>query len=390
MHNFEFHLRTKLYFGRDEHLKIGEIIKGYGFSSVLILIGERHVKETGLLDKVSDLLGKNGIKYTVYGGITPNPEIKFVREATRIAQKEAVDLILAIGGGSVIDVAKTVSASYYYKGDPFDFCTKTATVEKALPLGVILTHSSSGSEMSASAVISRAETLFKEGYRSELIRPLFAVMNPRLTQSVSKYQTAVGIVDSFMHSLERYFSNPEIFSFADRFNEAVFITLKEAALKLIKDPNDYDARANIMLASAMSHNGLGGLGKKTYMSAHQLEHALSALYPEIAHGHGLAVVWPAWAKMYLPIMPDKFDRFARVVFNFSNDDKIKNGLRGIEALENLFAKLGLTLTLRNLGVKESDYDVLVNIVTKNGEKKLYHRLKELDKEEIRTIYQNCY
>lgn len=390
MLNFDFELKTKLYFGRDEHLRIGEIIKEGGYQKILIIIGEGHVMRTGLLKQVTELLAEHKIHYDIYEGVTPNPEIEDAREATKLAKEKQIDLVLAIGGGSVIDVGKLVAASYYYDGDPFDIVKKTATIQKALPLGVILTHSSAGSEMSNSAVISEAATNFKEGFRSGLIRPSFAITNPELTLTVSPYQTAVGIADSFMHSLERYFSGDEIISFADRYSEAILITLKEVSEKLINDPQDYNARANLMIASTMSHNDIGGFGKKTYMAAHQLEHAVSALYPKIAHGHGLAVIWPAWAKVYLPLMADKFDRFARVVFSLTNDDKIKNGLAAIDALAKLFERLGLTLSLRSLGVQEKDLETLVTIVTKNGKKKLYHRLKELDEAEILAIYKACY
>ncbi len=390
MLDFDFFLRTKIYFGKDRHLQIADIVKEYDFSNVFIIVGQNHAQKSGLLQQTTNLLTKKKIKYTFFSGIRPNPEIDDVRNALVLAQANNPDLILAIGGGSVIDSAKLIAASFYGEEDPFVYVKEKREITRALPIGVVLTHSSAGSEMSKSAVISEADNYFKEGFRSELLRPLFVVANPELTNSLSMYQTAIGIVDSFMHSLERYFCASAPIELADRFAEAIFITLKESAEQLLIDSNDYVARANVMLASSMSHNDLTSLGKKTYMSAHQLEHAISALYPEIPHGHGLAIIWPAWAKYYLPLMVDKFDRFARVVFNLTNNDKITNGLAGITALTKLFSDLGLSLTLRSVGVTENDIPVLANIVTKNATRELYHDTKKLNTDEIIAIYRACY
>lgn len=390
MHNFDMTIGTRLIFGKEQHLLVGKVIKDFGHDKVLVLYGQGSAVKTGLLNKVLTKLTEEKIGYILYGGITPNPEIEFVREARQLALDEKVDLILAIGGGSVIDVAKAVAVSVYYDGDPLDFNKRLTQPKKALPIGVILTHSSAGSEMSLSCVISDEKNNFKQGFRSDLIRPLFAITNPELTYSVNKYQTAVGIVDSLMHSLERYFSKSGSIEFADRLAEAVFITIIEAAHVLKDDLEHYEARANVMLASTISHNDMTGLGKKTSMPAHALEHALSALYPNVIHGHGLAIIWPAWARHYLKVTPEKFDQFARCVFGLTKNDKIANGRAGIDKLSEFFENLGLKTTLSSVGVKETDLVILANIATKNQTENIYHYLKPLTYEDILKIYKDCY
>ena len=389
MHSFNLKLPTELIFGKGRHLEIAEIVKRYNKNNVLILYGEKYAIRSGLLNQVTDLFDEVGIDYVLYGGITPNPEVRYVREAKKIAKEYEVDLILAIGGGSVIDVAKAVAVNFYYDGDELDFSKRIAQPTKALALGVVLTHSSAGSEMSGSCVISDAENSFKQGFRTDLVRPLFAITNPELTYTVSPYQTAVGIVDSFMHSLERYFFGEQGIELADRFAEAIFITLKQCADILVIDPEDEVARANLMLASTFSHNDVTGIGKKTSMPVHALEHALSALYPQIAHGHGLAIIYPAWLKFYHKELEGKLTNLGRVLFAI---DPLKEdaAMQTIEALSDLFIKLGLTLNLRSLGVKLDDIDILANIVTENGKKELFHDHKSLSKNDIIKIYEMCY
>lgn len=390
MHSFNLLMPTELIFGVGRHQEIAKVIKRYGKKNVLIMYGENFAVKSGLLNRVTDLLESEEIDYVLYGGITPNPEVKYVREAKRIAKEYEVDLILAIGGGSVIDVAKSLSVNFYYDGDELDFSKRIATPQKALALGVILTHSSAGSEMSGSCVISEAALNFKQGFRTDLVRPIFAITDPELTYTVSPYQTAVGIVDSFMHSLERYFSYSAEIELADRFAEGIFITLKECAEVLVSDPTNEVARANLMLASTFSHNDVTGVGKKVGMPAHALEHAVSALYPRIAHGHGLAIIFPAWLTYYFEELKYKIDRFARVVFDLHDENLEQNARNGIEALKDLLIRLGLTLTLRSVGVKKSDLETLADIVTFNGTKDLYHDQKSLTKHDIIKIYESCY
>ncbi|HOH94599.1 MAG TPA: iron-containing alcohol dehydrogenase [Bacilli bacterium] len=390
MHSFNLKIQTELIFGNGRHTEVGSIIKRYGKKNVIILYGQNHAVRSGLLEAVTNALDAENIDYVLYGGITPNPEVFYVREAKAIAKEYAVDFILAIGGGSVIDVAKSLSVNFYYEGDALDFSKRIVTPKKALPLGVILTHASAGSEMSASCVISDSTNNFKQGFRNDLVRPLFAITNPELTYSVSMYQTAVGIVDTFMHSLERYFNKSDKIELADRFAEAIFVTLRECAETLIADPLDETARANLMLASTFSHNDVTSMGKKANLVVHTLEHALSALYPSIAHGHGLAVLYPAWLFVYFEELKEKLDRFARVVFNLHHEDIDTNAKEGILALKELFMRLGLTTTLSSLGIKREDIPTLADIVTENGTKELYHDQKNLTRYDIIKLYESCF
>ncbi len=390
MHKFNLNLKTELIFGSGRHLEIADVVKRYEKQNVLIIYGKSFALRSGLLETTTNLFDEAGIDYVLFGGVTPNPEIHFVREAKKIAQEYNVDLILAIGGGSVIDVAKAVAVTFYHDGDELDFNKRLVVPTKALPVGVILTHASAGSEMSTSCVISDARNNFKQGFNSDIIRPLFAITNPELTYSVSPYQTAIGIVDSFMHSLERYFGKSTDIELADRFAEGIFITLVEATRRLVIDPTDEVARANVMLASTFSHNHITSIGKKYSMPAHALEHALSALYPEIPHGHGLAVIYPAWLKHNIHELKHKLARFAQTVFGIYHEDVLENAKAGISALEEVFTDLGLELNLCHFGVKHDDIDILANIVTENGEKILYHSVKPLGKDDIIKIYGNCY
>lgn len=390
MHSFNLKLSTELIFGKGRHLEIADVVKRYGKKNVLIIYGQSFALRSGLLETTTELFDEQGIDYVLFGGVTPNPEVHFVREAKKIAKEYEVDLILAIGGGSVIDVAKAVAVAFYHDGDELDFNRRLLMPTKALPVGVILTHASAGSEMSTSCVISDAKNTFKQGFHSELNRPLFAITNPELTYSLSPYQTAVGIVDSFMHTLERYFGVSEPIELSDRFAEGLFITLVQSAKQIMVDIEDELARANIMLASTFSHNHVTGLGKKISMPAHALEHALSALYPEIAHGHGLAIIYPAWLRFNFERLLPKLDQFARTVFGLNYKDKRKNAEAGINELSELFSDLGLSLSLRSVGVKEDDIDILANIVTDNGTKEVKHTVKNLTKSDIIKIYENCY
>lgn len=390
MDKFNLVLPTELIFGNGRHHEIAEIVKRYEKKNVLIMYGESFAVRSGLLEVVTTLFDEHEIDYVLFGGITPNPEVYYVREAKQIALDYQVDLILAIGGGSVIDVAKSVAVNVYYDGDALDFNRRTVKPTKALPIGVILTHASAGSEMSNSCVISDAKNTFKQGFNHDLVRPLFAVLNPELTYSVSPYQTAVGIVDSFMHSLERYFGMSAELEIADYFAEAIFETLYGAAKRLMKNYEDPLGRANLMLASTFSHNGVTSLAKNYTMVAHALEHALSALYPNIAHGHGLAIIYPAWLEYNLELLTPKLSRLGKILFAISDGDESTQAKETIIALKAFFKALGLDMSLREVGVKVDDLDILANIVTDNGTRPLKHSVKILTKDDIINIYKMCY
>ena len=389
MIDFDFISPTKLYFGSNKEALIGQICLEGGYKRVYIVIGQGSVKRTGLLDKVISSLNEKGIKYQVLEGVRANPTIELCKKGIEEARIFAPNLILAVGGGSVIDTAKNIAAGYFYAGDSFDFNLQIAKPKKALPVGVILTISASGSELSSSCVIQDDEKKIKRGFNSDFIRPVFAIENPKLTYSVSKAQTAYGIVDIMMHTLERYFNASSDNEPADGFAEALLRSVIKAAKVVINNPTDYDSRAVLMLMSSLSHNGLTSIGKGSFLFVHQLEHALSGVYPEVAHGAGLAVLFPAWARYYVSYDTDKFNQLAKNVFGLNKANKLDNAKAGIEEIEKLFASLGMPKTLKGLGIDNPDIKTMVNLITNNGEKSIAHHIRDMDQEVLTTIFKSC-
>jgi len=389
MKPFEFQLRTKVYFGRDQENNVGNIVKEYGIRKVVIHYGLGSVVHSGLLGRVKNSLDKAGIAYAELGGAKPNPEIGLVRELKHLARKESAEMILALGGGSAIDSAKIAAAGFYYDGDPLDIPLKRHKPKKFLPVGVILTIAAAGSEMSASAVVTDPETKSKTSYYHVMNQPLFAIMNPELTYTVSPYQTAVGIVDMMMHTLERYFVPSDPLELADYYAEATLKAIMEVAPVAMKNPTDFDARAALMMASSWSHNGLTSIGKQVQMPAHALEHLVSGLYPEVPHGAGLAVLFPAWALFYLEYDIPKFDRFAHNVMDLHLTDPKENAKQGILKLRAFFGSLGMPLTLTELGIANPDIEWMVAKLTDGGTRVVDHFVKPLDHEVARAIFASC-
>ena len=389
MIDFDFVSPTKIYFGSNKEELIGQICKERNFKRVYIVIGQGSVKRTGLLDRVLSSLDTNGIEYQILGGVRPNPTIDLCKKGIEEARVFVPNLILAIGGGSVIDTAKNIAVGYYYVGDSFDFNLHKVKPKNALPIGVILTIAASGSELSTSCVIQDDERQIKRGFNDDLVRPVFAIENPKLTYSVSKVQTAYGIVDIMMHTLERYFNASSDNEPADRFAEALLRSVIKAAETVVNNPTDYDARAVLMLMSSYSHNGLTSIGKGSLLYVHQLEHAVSGVYPQVAHAAGLAVLFPAWAKYYINYDLDKFDSLARNVFDLRNKNKIDNAKAGINEIEKLFAILGMPKTFKDLGIDNPNIEKLVNLITDNGERVIKHPKKDMDKEVLTTIFKSC-
>ena len=389
MIDFDFVSPTKIYFGSNKEQLIGQICNEYGYKRVFIVIGQGSIKRTGLLDTVKKSLDESNIKYEILEGVRPNPTIDLCHKGIEEARAFTPNMILAIGGGSVMDTAKNIAAGYFYVGDSFDFNLHKAKPKKALPIGVILTIAASGSELSNSCVIQDDETKVKRGFNCDLVRPVFAIENPKLTYSVSKVQTAYGIVDMMMHTLERYFNPSSDNEPADGFAESLLRSVIKAAKTVVDNPTDYDARAVLMLMSSLSHNGVTSIGKNSLLYVHQLEHAVSGLYPEVAHAAGLAVLFPAWAKYYIPLDTDKFDRLARNVFGLNNKNKLENAKAGIEQLEKLFKLLNMPKSFRDLGINNPDIDKLVNLVTDNGTRVINHPKKDMDKEVLTAIFNSC-
>ena len=389
MKSFEFCSPTKIYFGPNKEKEVGKILVHYNAKRVLVVTGRNSVIKSGLLGKVIFALENEHINYYILKGVRANPTFDLVKEGVRLHKENNFDFILAVGGGSVIDTAKCIAVNANHDGDVRNFNFHLEEPTSALPLGVILTISAAGSELSSSCVIQDDETEIKAGFNSDLVRPVFAIENPELTYSVSKEQTAYGIVDILMHTLERYFSPSEENELADEFALGLLKIVLDVGLKAYDNPENYDYRATLMLASSLSHNGITSIGKKYYMPVHQLEHPLSGKFVNVAHGCGLAVLFPAWCKYYYKYDIDKFANLGERVFDIYSGDKTTDALSTIEALEEYFARLGMPKSLSELGVKEEDIEVLVNKVTKGGTKTVYHHTKPINDEVARKIYYSC-
>ena len=389
MIDFDLGVKTKIYFGSGKERLVGSILAEHGAHRVLIVIGQGSIKKNGLLTVALESIEEQSLEYLVVEGVRPNPTSDFVKDALAKARDFNTDFILAIGGGSVIDTAKSIAAGYYCDFDPFEFNLHKAVLKNALPVGVILTIAASGSEMSTSCVIQDDTTKVKKGFNSEVIRPVFAIENPELTYTVSPYQTACGIVDIMMHTLERYFQPSAENEPADGFAEALLRSVIKAGQTVMRKPDDYESRAVLMLMSSLSHNGLTNVGKPFGMPVHQLEHALSGVYPDIAHGAGLAVLWPAWAKYYLQFDEDKFDKFAKNVWNSNIPSKLDNAKQGIKLTEEFFRYIGMPSRLADFRVGVVDIDLLIDKLTDGGTRTVANPHKPIDEEVARIIYNSC-
>lgn len=385
MNNFIYYAPTKVFFGKDTHKDIGKIIKDYGFDNIMMQYGKDSIKKSGLYDEVMSSLSEYGIKVVEMGGVEPNPKLSFVHDAVKVAKENKVQMILAVGGGSVLDSSKYTAAGALYDGDVWDFPTGKAKVEKSLPVGCILTLAAAGSEMSGSAVVTNMELNMKRGFGSEHNRCLFAVMNPELTYSVPKYQTACGVVDIMAHTMERYFIPCEATDITDRIAESVLKATISAGKTLMENPCDYDARANMMWASSLSHNDLTGCGRQNVLCVHQLEHALSGEYDEIAHGAGLAVLFPAWAKYIYKHNIPRFAQFARRVWDVTEEDDEKAALSGIERMSEYFKSIGMPSKLSDFGLDEGCIDRLCDLCT-FGRQRSIKSYVDMDYDVIREIF----
>lgn len=386
MIDFDFVSPTKIFFGRGKEAKAGEILRSYGAKNVLIVYGSDRVRMSGLLGTVEASILSNGISYRELNGIRPNPTAEKVREGVALARKEEVDYVLAVGGGSVIDTAKAVSAGFYYDGDPFDFNLKKAIPQKTLPIGVVLTISSAGSEASNSCVTQDDSLSIKQGFNSDLVRPQFAIENPELTFSVPPYQTFAGISDIMMHSLERYFDPGDDDELADDWALDLVKSCVKMAKRLQADPSDYQARARIMLNSTLSHNGLTGLGKKFFFVVHPLEHALSGYAPKVTHGAGVALIFPAWAKYTIKQNEAKLAKMGRVVFDINADNDAEAAIISVESIREFFLSIGMPGSLNELGLTKKDIEPLANLASGNGTRVIGCYPQSLGKQDIEAIF----
>lgn len=389
MLDFEFYTPTRMIFGKDTQKQVGKIVKEYGFKKVLVHFGGASAKKSGLLDQVTDALKAEGIDYVMLGGVQANPTLAMAKEGIALCQREGVDLVLAVGGGSVIDSSKCIADGV---GNPdtdvWNFFLGQGAPKKALPVGVILTLSASGSEMSASCVITNEEQGLKRGFNSVTHRPLFSILNPELTYTVSKFQTGCGTVDIMMHTLERYFGLGQDTPLTDRIAEGLLKTVIEAGRTADKEPENYEARASLMWAGSLSHNNLTGLGRNFFMQVHQLEHELSGMYPRIAHGAGLSALWPSWARYVCDGNVNRFAQYAVNVWNLDMnfEDPMKTALAGIQATEDFFKSIGMPTSLKELDVEPEKIEEMAVKCTNYGKRTL-PGIKVLGKAEMMEVYQ---
>lgn len=360
MRSFEYFAPTKVIFGKDSHLQIGDILKKENCHKVLIHYGGKSAVASGLIDEVSGCLTDAGIDFVTLGGVVPNPRLSKVREGIELCKKENVDFILAVGGGSVIDSAKAIGYGVANPWtDVWNFYLKTEVPTACLPIGVIPTIAASGSEMSNSSVITNEDGWLKRGAaKCDLCRPKFALMNPKITYSLPQYQTESGCVDILMHTMERYFVNIETMEITDSISESLMQTVIYNARILMREPDNYTARAEIMWAGSLSHNGLTGCGTGGGdWACHQLEHELGGLY-DVTHGAGLAAIWGSWARYVYDVNPERFAQFATNVFDIPCGlDFEKTARAGIEAMEDFFRSIKMPVSLHELGLDLDDQQI---------------------------------
>ena len=361
MNSFNFLSPTEFVFGKERENECGKYVRKYGGSKVLIHYGSGSVVRSGLLDRVKQSLEAEDIPFVLLGGVMPNPRDVLVYEGIALCKKEKVDFILAVGGGSVIDSAKAIAMGIPYDGDFWDFYSGRAQIRSAVSVGTVLTIAAAGSEGSGDSVITKEEGMLKRGAGSEYIRPKFSVMNPELTCTLPAYQTACGATDIMAHVFERYFTNTTEVEITDRLCEAVLITMVKETPRVIADPNNYDARANIMWAGTVAHNGIVGVGREQDWNSHGIEHELSGLY-DCAHGAGLAVIMPAWMEFVMHHNPMRFAQMANRVFgvpmNFENPEE--TAAKGIYAFRSFLRAIGMPINFEELGAREEDIPVLVD------------------------------
>ena len=360
MDNFKYYSPTEFMFGRDSEQSAGELVKKYGGSRVLLHYGGGSAVKSGLLDWVIASLEAAGLQYSVLGGVKPNPRDTLVYEGIAQCKEEKLDFVLCVGGGSVIDSGKAIAAGACYEGDFWDFYCGKAAINQALPVGTILTIAAAGSEGSWGSVITREATGLKRSAKSDVLRPRFSIMNPELTTTLSAYQTACGAADIMAHVFERYFTNTPEVEITDRLCEGVLCTMVKEAPRVMADPHNYEARANIMWAGTLAHSNICGVGRSQDWNSHSLGHELSGLY-DVAHGASLAVMMPAWMEYVMHYNPMRFAQMANRVFgcamNFENPEETAK--QGIRSFRRLLKDMGLPCNFAELGAKEEDIPLLV-------------------------------
>lgn len=367
MLNFTHCVPTKFVFGRGVENDTGKYLKELGAHRVLIHYGGGSAVRSGLIGRIEQSLEENGLSYVELGGAQPNPRDTLVYKGIELARREGVDFILAVGGGSTIDSSKAIAHGTCYDGDFWDFFCGKAKPQRTLPFGAVLTMSAAGSESSNSCVITQESTKTKRGLRTELNRCKIAIMDPELPMTLPPYQIACGATDILAHMMERYFTTTPGVDLIDHMAEGAMTAVINAARVAVHHPDDYDAQAQLMWASTIAHNDTLGVGRQQDWGSHQIEHELSALY-DVAHGAGLAVVFPAWMRYHMNKDVMRFAQFAQRVYHCEMDYQHpeRTALRGIEAHEQFLRDIGMPLTLKALGARAEDIPAMAQKTKKNN------------------------
>lgn len=358
MINFEFYNPTKVIFGKGVEAEAGKVIKEMGGHKVLVHFGGDYLQKSGTLDRIHQGLTEAGLEYVDLGGVVPNPRLGLVKEGIRLCKEERVDFLLPIGGGSAIDSAKGIGYGLANDFELEDLLLGKTATDKIAPIGCISTIAATGSETSNSMVITIEDGMLKRSYNHDCARPKFAIMNPELTYTLPAYQTSSGASDIMMHTMERYFTNTKDVDLIDRMAEGLLVSVREAALTAVKDPENYEARATLMWAGSLSHNGLTGTGRVSDFASHKIEHELGGMF-DVAHGAGLCAVWGSWARYVYKTNPARFAQFAVRVFDAAQNfyDTEATALKGIEAWEDWCRSIGMPISLRELGVTPTDAQI---------------------------------
>ena len=391
MKDFTYYAPTRIVFGKESEEKLPQLIQQYGGKKVLVHYGGGSAKRSGLLDKVFTMLDDAGIAYVELGGVVPNPVLSLVKEGIDLCQKEKVDFILAVGGGSVIDSSKAIGYGVGYDGDVWDFWDGKAVPQSCLPIGVVLTIPAAGSEMSSSCVITNEDGMLKRGVNSDLCRCKFAIMNPERTYTLPPFQTAAGATDIMMHTMERYFSKYEDAMLTDAIAEALLRTVMKATKAVLAKSDDYTSRAAIMWAGSLSHNDLTECGTEKDFACHKLEHELSGLFG-VTHGAGLAAIWGSWARYVMNRHMDRFVKFATEVMGVPKDHiekPLATAMAGVRNLENFFHEIDMPTNIPELIGREATEEEIQKLVDKcsRGGKITIGAMEVLKAEDMTAIYQ---
>ena len=389
MRNFNYYAPTQVVFGNNSEDKVATLIKKYGGTKVLLHYGGQSAIRSGLLPKIEQILTEAGIDYVTLGGVVPNPRLSMVHKGIELCRKEGVDFLLAVGGGSVIDSCKAIGYGVNYDGDVWDVYTGRYKPETFIPLGVVLTIPAAGSEMSDSSVITNEDGDVKLGFSSNLCRAKFAIMNPERTFTLPAWQTACGITDMIMHTMERYFSKDDDMETTNALAEALIRTCMSEGRKVMDNPTDYASRANIMWAGSLAHNDLTGVGNACDWATHKIEHELSGMF-DVSHGAGLAAVWGSWARYAREENLPRFARFAKNVMGVDTTgmNDMEAAEAGIQAMERFFESIGMPTNIHTLLNKEVSEAEIVEMATKctKGGTQTVGGLKVLNKTDVIEIY----